>query len=116
MNGTTNGNMHFAAAAALQKHQLVLDTGARVTEIVGRMLQCVSVLASVQSGDDAQAAMERLTKMLKWNWLGRGRTGRQRRGFCRHQGSELAAEVALVPLVVEGKLRLADERLLLGRG
>jgi hypothetical protein len=81
MNGATNGNLHFAAAAALHKHQLVLDTGARVTEIVGRMLQCVSVLASVQSGDDAQADMERLTKTLKWNWLGRGRTGRQRRGF-----------------------------------
>jgi hypothetical protein len=53
----------------------------KVTETVGRMLQCVSVLASVQSGDDAQAKMERLTKELKHNWLGRGRTGRQRRGF-----------------------------------
>jgi hypothetical protein len=61
--------------------QQVLDTGARVTEMVGRMLQCVSVLASVQSGDDGQARMEELTKTLKWNWLGRGRTGRQRRGF-----------------------------------
>jgi hypothetical protein len=54
---------------------------AKVTETVGRMLQCVSVLASVQSGDEAQAKMERLTKELKYNWLGRGRTGRQRRGF-----------------------------------
>ncbi|KAF2803457.1 HbrB-like protein [Mytilinidion resinicola] len=54
---------------------------AKVTEIVGRMLQCVSVLASVQSGDESQAKMERLTKELKYNWLGRGRTGRQRRGF-----------------------------------
>jgi hypothetical protein len=54
---------------------------AKVTETVGRMLQCVSVLASVQSGDEAQTKMERLTKELKYNWLGRGRTGRQRRGF-----------------------------------
>jgi hypothetical protein len=54
---------------------------AQVTEMVGRMLQCVSVLASVQSGDEAQLKMENLTKALKLNWLGRGRTGRQRRGF-----------------------------------
>lgn len=53
----------------------------QVTETVGRMLQCVSVLASVQSGDDAQRKMEGLAKELKLNWLGRGRTGRNRRGF-----------------------------------
>jgi len=52
-----------------------------VTETVGRMLQCVSVLASVQTGDDAQTKMEGLSKTLKHNWLGRGRTGRNRRGF-----------------------------------
>ncbi|KAI4185885.1 MAG: hypothetical protein L6R41_003857 [Letrouitia leprolyta] len=54
---------------------------AHVTETVGRMLQCVSVLASVQSNDDAQIKMEGLAKELKLNWLGRGRTGRNRRGF-----------------------------------
>lgn len=54
---------------------------ARVTETAGRMLQCVSVLASVQSRDEAQRKTERLSKELKYNWLGRGRTGRQRRGF-----------------------------------
>ncbi|KAI9804728.1 MAG: hypothetical protein M1825_001096 [Sarcosagium campestre] len=53
----------------------------RVTETVARMLQCVSVLASLQSADDAQAKMEDLAKTLKHNWLGRGRTGRNRRGF-----------------------------------
>ncbi|SLM34648.1 HbrB-like [Lasallia pustulata] len=53
----------------------------QVTETVGRMLQCVSVLASVQSGDAAQEKMEELAKELKHNWLGRGRTGRNRRGF-----------------------------------
>ncbi|KAF2016997.1 HbrB-like protein [Aaosphaeria arxii CBS 175.79] len=54
---------------------------AKVTETVGRMLQCVSVLVSLQSGDEAQEKMSRLNKELKYNWLGRGRTGRQRQGF-----------------------------------
>ncbi|KAL8776638.1 MAG: hypothetical protein Q9213_008193 [Squamulea squamosa] len=59
-----------------------LDTSStQVTETVGRMLQCVSVLASVQSSDESQVKMEALAKELKLNWLGRGRTGRNRRGF-----------------------------------
>lgn len=45
------------------------------------MLQCVSVLASVQTCDEAQEKIEVLSKALKHNWLGRGRTGRDRRGF-----------------------------------
>lgn len=57
------------------------SSSAMVTETVGRMLQCVSVLASVQSGDEAQGKIEELAKELKLNWLGRGRTGRNRRGF-----------------------------------
>lgn len=57
------------------------SSSAQVTETVGRMLQCISVLASVQSNDNAQAKMEELAKELKLNWLGRGRTGRNRRGF-----------------------------------
>jgi hypothetical protein len=54
---------------------------AKVTETVGRMLQCVSVLVSLQSGDESQEKMARMSKELKYNWLGRGRTGRQRQGF-----------------------------------
>lgn len=54
---------------------------AKVTETVGRMLQCVSVLVSLQSGDECQDKMARMSKELKYNWLGRGRTGRQRQGF-----------------------------------
>ncbi|KAF1962791.1 HbrB-like protein [Byssothecium circinans] len=54
---------------------------AKVTETVGRMLQCVSVLVSLQSSDKSQDKMGRLSKELKYNWLGRGRTGRQRQGF-----------------------------------
>jgi len=64
------------------------------------MLQCVSVLAGLQGpggrvspmagekaaevGDGEMVArkkMETLAKELKLNWLGRGRTGRNRKGF-----------------------------------
>ena len=57
------------------------NTSAQVTETVGRMLQCLSVLCSVQTGDESQTKMEELNKQLKLNWLGRGRTGRNRKGF-----------------------------------
>ncbi|EED15574.1 conserved hypothetical protein [Talaromyces stipitatus ATCC 10500] len=57
------------------------DSSHVITDTVGRMLQCFSVLASIQSGDEAQERIETLTKTLKHNWLGRGRTGRDRRGF-----------------------------------
>lgn len=57
------------------------DTSHLITETVGRMLQCVSVLASVQTDDEPQEKIEILSKALKHNWLGRGRTGRDRRGF-----------------------------------
>jgi hypothetical protein len=63
-----------------QLRQQPMDS-AKVTETVGRMLQCVSVLVSLQSGDEAQEKIGRLNKELKYNWLGRGRTGRQRQGF-----------------------------------
>lgn len=79
----------------------------QVTEMVGRMLQCMSVLASVGHvpspaataqpeaspppppggggllGFHAQGnrMVEELNKLLKLNWLGRGRTGRNRRGI-----------------------------------
>ncbi|QKX59819.1 uncharacterized protein TRUGW13939_06961 [Talaromyces rugulosus] len=57
------------------------DTSHVITDTVGRLLQCFSVLASVQSNDEAQERVETLMKSLKHNWLGRGRTGRDRRGF-----------------------------------
>lgn len=61
------------------------DSGNRVTETVGRMLQCMSVLASVGVGgggdESSQKKMEELTRGLKLNWLGRGRMGRNRRGL-----------------------------------
>lgn len=48
------------------------------------MLQCVSVLSSVgvrAGNDSSQEKMEDLGRGLKLNWLGRGRTGRNRRGL-----------------------------------
>lgn len=57
------------------------NTSSQITETVGRMLQCLSVLCSVQTGDEAQTKMEELNRQLKLNWLGRGRTGRNRKGF-----------------------------------
>lgn len=62
-------------------HANSADSSHIITETVGRMLQCVSVLASVQTDDAAQEKVEVLSKTLKHNWLGRGRTGRDRRGF-----------------------------------
>jgi hypothetical protein len=71
----------------------------KVTETVGRMLQCVSVLVSLQSSDDAQEKIGRLNKELKYNWLGRGRTGRQRQGFVgpRSRGLDLRSGGVSVP-------------------
>lgn len=68
-------------AVIFSKLQLDFDALPNVTETVGRVLQCVSVLASVLSNDDKQAKMDELAKTLKHNWLSRGRTGRNRRGF-----------------------------------
>lgn len=68
-----------------QREQKVEDSSKQLTETVGRMLQCMSVLASVGIGgggdEGSQAKMEELTRGLKLNWLGRGRMGRDRRGL-----------------------------------
>jgi hypothetical protein len=61
-----------------------VEDSKQVTEMIGRMLQCMSVLAGVGVGDGADEGtrkMEELCKLLKLNWLGRGRTGRNRRGI-----------------------------------
>lgn len=78
--GAVAGSPFYTGGSSSQAPPPTMDSS-RVTETAGRMLQCVSVLASVQSGDDSQAVMERLMRELKYNWLGRGRTGRQRRGW-----------------------------------
>ncbi|KAF4627327.1 hypothetical protein G7Y89_g10826 [Cudoniella acicularis] len=68
-----------------QREKTVEDSSKQLTETVGRMLQCMSVLASVGVGgggdESSQKKMEELTQGLKLNWLGRGRMGRDRRGL-----------------------------------
>lgn len=92
--------------------QAPADSSTQVTETVARMLQCVSVLASVQSNESGRAdggggfatdphqeKMEALSKELKHNWLGRGRTGRNRRGFV---GTRVRRDVVAAPAVAAG--------------
>ncbi|EEP81405.1 conserved hypothetical protein [Uncinocarpus reesii 1704] len=57
------------------------DASHVVTETVGRVLQCICVIAGVHTDDHAQRQIEDLRKAVTHNWLGRGRTGRDRRGF-----------------------------------
>ncbi|KAL1955246.1 hypothetical protein VTO42DRAFT_8905 [Malbranchea cinnamomea] len=64
-----------------QQQGVPADPSLMITETVGRMFQCISVLASVATNDDAQEQIEELRKAIKLNWLGRARTGRDRRGF-----------------------------------
>ncbi|ORY58523.1 HbrB-like-domain-containing protein [Pseudomassariella vexata] len=86
-----------------------VEDSKQVTDMVGRMLQCMSVLASVgssgldpstsalsstggggslstvstgnSSADEGARMVSELGRLLKLNWLGRGRTGRNRRGI-----------------------------------
>lgn len=62
-----------------------VEDSKQVTDMIGRMLQCMSVLSSLggfgDANDDGGRKIEELCKMLKLNWLGRGRTGRNRRGI-----------------------------------
>lgn len=71
----------FSATANLSSTSSTADSSQIVTDTVARMLQCLSVLGSVNTGDESQSRIETLNKELKLNWLGRGRTGRNRRGF-----------------------------------
>lgn len=74
----------------------VIQDPAQVTDTVARMLQCLYVLASCQTGDVGQGVVERLTGALKYNWLGRGRTGRDRRGWVGMKNSGSQGRVGLV--------------------
>ncbi|KAH6990408.1 HbrB-like-domain-containing protein [Ilyonectria sp. MPI-CAGE-AT-0026] len=72
---------------SVREREQNVDDSKHVTDMVGRMLQCMSVLSSLggvaagDPNDEGSAKMVELCKMLKLNWLGRGRTGRNRRGI-----------------------------------
>lgn len=103
--GTATTNT-AAASNTLLRDQNVEDSK-QVTEMIGRMLQCMSVLASVgvSSGngtdeEEGNKMVEELNKLLKLNWLGRGRTGRNRRGMVGgrvKRGGNLMAPPPLPP-------------------
>ena len=79
-----------------------VEDSKQVTDMVGRMLQCMSVLSSLGGVGDADDEQNRkvveLCKMLKLNWLGRGRTGRNRMGIVggrvRREGTREELRVA----------------------
>ncbi|KAM0256521.1 hypothetical protein ACHAQJ_004932 [Trichoderma viride] len=77
-----------------------VEDSKQVADMVGRMFQCMSVLSSIGGvGDDVDdegnRKMVELCKMLKLNWLGRGRTGRNRMGIVggRVRRDEIREEV-----------------------
>ncbi|KAL8412539.1 hypothetical protein RB596_001664 [Gaeumannomyces avenae] len=83
------GASGLAASLGSLREQNAEDSK-QVTEMVGRMLQCMSVLSGIGFVGAADAAgdggggderMSELCRLLKLNWLGRGRTGRNRRGM-----------------------------------
>ncbi|CAI4219687.1 unnamed protein product [Parascedosporium putredinis] len=61
----------LGGGAAVGPREQNVEDSKQVTELVGRMLQCMSVLASVGAVGDG----------TDLNWFGRGRTGRNRRGI-----------------------------------
>lgn len=80
-----------------------VEDSKQVADMVGRMLQCMSVLSSIGGvggdvDDEGNRKMVELCKMLKLNWLGRGRTGRNRMGIVggRVRRDEIREEVRVV--------------------
>lgn len=102
-------NQSVSASSNIAREQNIEDSKF-VTDMVGRMLQCMSVLAGATGtgargnaggsvgvssaaaaatgtttatggGDEGTEMVEELSRLLKLNWLGRGRTGRNRRGI-----------------------------------
>ncbi|APA12766.1 hypothetical protein sscle_10g075360 [Sclerotinia sclerotiorum 1980 UF-70] len=81
---STHPAVGYGLSARERRQANVEDSSKKLTEAVGRMLQCMSVLSSVgirAGNDSSQEKMEDLGRGLKLNWLGRGRTGRNRRGL-----------------------------------
>ncbi|KAL2170910.1 hypothetical protein VTG60DRAFT_4314 [Thermothelomyces hinnuleus] len=115
---TTMSNTTTTSYGASSFRDQNVEDSKQVTDMVGRMLQCMSVLASVgvtslvvagQSGagpaavgraddsDEANKKIEELNKLLKLNWLGRGRTGRNRRGMVGGRATKRGGSTGVQP-------------------
>jgi len=88
----TPSSAHVLGGSIGSLREQNVEDSKQVTDMIGRMLQCMSVLAGVGvagvagvagggDGGEGNKRMEELCKLLKLNWLGRGRTGRNRRGI-----------------------------------
>lgn len=86
-NTTTNTTTTTSASTSmlgLSLREQNVEDSKYVTDMVGRMLQCMSVLATAtgrNAADEGNNMVQELGRLLKLNWLGRGRTGRNRRGI-----------------------------------
>lgn len=83
-SGNTATNNTSTSMLGLSLREQNVEDSKYVTDMVGRMLQCMSVLATATSKnatDEGTNRVQELGRLLKLNWLGRGRTGRNRRGI-----------------------------------
>jgi len=86
LNALGGGGGGGSAQPGTSTREQNVEDSKQVAQMVARMLQCLSILAGAghQGGvqpDEGHAKVEELNKLLKLNWLGRGRTGRNRRGI-----------------------------------
>lgn len=107
VGNNNNNNNNNVLGLSLMREQSNVEDSKYVTDMVGRMLQCMSVLAgsagssaiSSTVGDEGARMVEELGRLLKLNWLGRGRTGRNRRGIV---GGRVARRPGMGPATATG--------------
>ncbi|KAB5528132.1 HbrB-like-domain-containing protein [Coniochaeta sp. 2T2.1] len=82
----STSSAHATTSSGAAAHNQNVEDSKEVTLMVARLLQCLSliIMAGHQNGcveDEGHYMVEELNKLLKLNWLGRGRMGRNRRGI-----------------------------------
>ncbi|KAH6640686.1 HbrB-like-domain-containing protein [Chaetomium tenue] len=123
-NNTTTSHHGGGPGSIGSLREQNVEDSKQVTEMVGRMLQCMSVLASVgvtpvaavpgnnsssnnnnngpppaaaRDEEEGNKMVEELNKLLKLNWLGRGRTGRNRRGMVGGRATKRGGVLGMPP-------------------